>query len=298
MQQVMKLPAKQAIASPVITSRIMDVRRKFFRESDEIASAYAEREKFHFSKMISESEKLSNCTTVSLYGVFMDMAALGLSFDPSMKHASVVPYGKKAQLQIGGQGELLLRIRCGQILSADTPVLVYESEANHFQVNMVNGKIQISYQKNIFRKKEEKPIACFMRIVRPDGSEDFAVQTVADMEYLRGFSKDPNSTAWTKGYAGMFVTKTIKHAFKAYPKSTVLEKMLAATKFSKLETETIEPEMEIDYGINEETGEVVELNPNTQQAPPMAPPTGFDAPATMNPNPQGYKPDSSKDDDF
>src|SRR5688572_27503703 len=42
--------------------------------------AFYEAEKFHFMKMIQENSKLAECTKMSLYGCFIDVAVNGLSF--------------------------------------------------------------------------------------------------------------------------------------------------------------------------------------------------------------------------
>lgn len=268
--QVIKLPAKAAFKHPLVIEQIVNVRKKFFCEKSEKAQAFAEREILHFTRMIAEKPELGNCETLSLYGCFLDMTALDLSFDPTYKHAYIVAYGQKAQLQIGGQAEMLLRQRCGQIASYDNPVMVYESESANFEVGLINGKRTVlKYMKNNNRKSSEKAIACFMFFTLPDGSRDCSIVDDADIEYYRSFSKQPNSLAWTKGYNGMFKTKCIKHAFKAYPKSTALQNLLDKAKFTKLESDAEEQEIiDIDYGIDMETGEVLSA---PVQAPAQAP---------------------------
>ena len=54
------------------------------------SDAFYEAEKFHFLKLINENAKIAACTKMSLYGIFMDMAVNGLSFDPTFKHAYIV----------------------------------------------------------------------------------------------------------------------------------------------------------------------------------------------------------------
>jgi hypothetical protein len=75
---------------------------------------------------------------------------------------------------------------------------------------------------------------------------------------LKEFSKQKNSLAWTTGLPGMIQAKTIKHAFRSYPKLRILN----ATKNTVLATEIEDsPELSDIYDIEAEivdttTGEV------------------------------------------
>jgi len=138
----------QIVNLPEVADRFKKLYVTFNGKSGE---KYYEAEKFHFAKLLQENAKLADCSKLSLYGCFLDVAVNGLSFDPSMKHVYLVPYKNKvikesrevwesrAQLQISGQGELLLRMQQGQIKYADNPVLVYEGDI--FKTGTRNGQL-------------------------------------------------------------------------------------------------------------------------------------------------------------
>lgn len=235
------------------------------------AAAFYEAEQFHFLKLINDNANIAACTKLSLYGIFMDVAVSGLSFDPTMKHLYIVPYNvnvgtrdnprweKRASLQISGYGELLLRTLQGQIKYADNPVIVYEGD--EFKFGSRDGKTVLDHIASIPRKTNNI-IACYLKITRHDDTIDYKVMTADDLQALRKFSKDQNSKAWTDGIAGMMQAKTIKHAFKNYPKVRVGE-------FSKMESETIDeaPEEVIpDYGIDMSHGITEHAATNNTQA--------------------------------
>lgn len=212
------------------------------------ADIFYEAEKFHFMKLIQENKMLQDCSKLSLYGCFMDVAVNGLSFDPSFKHLYLVPFNvnagtkqqpkweKRVQLQISGYGELLLRQKQGQIKYADNPVLVYEDD--EFSYGTRNGRTFIDHVGKLPRTSD-KIIACYLRIVRIDGSVDFKILTEDDMNRFRRFSKDSEtSKAWNEGLGGMWMAKCIKHAFKNYPKVRTGE-------FSQLASNTVEEEAEV-----------------------------------------------------
>jgi len=249
----------QIVNVPEVAVRFKSLYVTFNGKSGE---RYYEAEKFHFAKMLQENQKLSLCSKLSLYGCFLDGAVNGLSFDPTMKHMYMVPYNvnagtkdspkweSRAQLQISGQGELLLRMKQGQIKYADNPVLVYEGDL--FKIGTRGGNVFVDHEATIPRKSEVI-IACYLRITRNDDSVDYKVLTMPEIEKLRKFSKDPNSKAWTDGLPGMVQAKTIKHAFKSYPKLRILEK----SKFTALASDTVDEDADVVeqdiYGLEEQS---------------------------------------------
>ena len=239
---------------------------------------FYELEKFHFTRLITDSKPLQECNKLSLYGAFMDVAVQGLSFDPSKKLAYIVPrsvnigtkenpnYEKRAYLQISPYGELYLRQYYGQIKTADNPVVVYEGD--EFQViTGKDGRI-VNHTAN-YPRKSTRIIACYIRIVKIDGSVDFGVMDGIDMNRLKGYSAKqnfgkPNALYGTNEGdvdSGFLIAKTVKHAFKAYPKVRL------RGAYTQLETEVVE-EDPLDYSLNAEQPanepekkEVVEVKP-------------------------------------
>jgi recombinational DNA repair protein RecT len=263
-------PANQIPAIPEIAKRFRDLYKLIHR--GESADVFYEAEKYHFSKLISENPKLSECTKFSLYGCFLDGAVNGLSFDPSFKHQFLIPqsfnvgtkaeprWESRATIQISGPGELLLRIKQGHVKYADNPVLVYEGDS--FKYGTKNERLYLEHE-IILPRKSTHIIAAYVKIIRSDGSIDYKMIDEADMARFKKASKMGGSPAWTDGIAGMWLAKVVKHAFgKTYPK-------VRTGSFSGLQTTTVDAEADqaviedspamvvpdqIDYG----TGEVIE----------------------------------------
>lgn len=262
--------------------------------SDQGAQLY-HKETFNFQKLLYDNPALAECTNISLYGCFLDMAVNGLSLDPTGKpHCYLIPrnsksgrkdqngrdiYEKRASVSVTGYGELVMRMRAGQIKYADNPVVVYEGDV--FQPALENGKKVITYKADPNRTST-KIVGAFIRIVRNDGSEDYQWMLQPDIERLKGFSEKGNSywdNSQKKRVAGdanalytsndgqidpgFLENKMIKHAFDAYPKVRI-------GKYTQMET-VEEKEPVIDYGIEDTTAEVVE--------------NGFDEP-TNQPTPE------------
>lgn len=245
-----------AIANlPEVADRFRQIYKVMNGGNDDRAAVKYEAEKFHFMKLIADKPDLQQCSKLSLYGCFLDMAVNGLSFDPAMKHAYVVSFNvnvgtksaptweKRATLMVSGYGELHMRTQQKQIKYADNPVLVYEGD--EFKHGTKDGKIFLEHVA-AYPRKTDNIIACYIRLERFDGSVDYKVLSVEEVLKLKKFSKDPNSKAWTDGFPGMIQAKTIKHAFRSYPKIRMGD-------FSQLQSNTIDEDADvpqkIDYGI-------------------------------------------------
>lgn len=273
-QKLEEATPAQLATIPEVAERFQNIYKIMNGGNEEAAAVKYEAEKFHFMKLLQETPALQQCTKLSLYGCFLDMAVNGLSFDRSMKHAYVVSFNtnvgtkqapkweKRATLMISGYGELHMRVRQGQLKHADNPILVYEGD--HFQHGTKDGRVFLEHVAT-FPRKSEQIIACYIRLERADGTVDYKVFGYEEVMKLRQFSKDKDSLAWTAGLPGMIQAKTIKHAFKSYPKIRMGE-------FSQLQTQTVDESAEvIDYGL----GNIPAAAANNQceQAEPPAPET-------------------------
>lgn len=248
-------------------------------------------EKFHFTKQLTENPVLQECTKLSLYGVFIDVAVQGLSFDPTKKLCYIIPYNmnagtkdnpkweKRASLNISPYGELYLRQASGQIRSAENPEVVYAGE--EFSVTSgPNGKVVTHSWK--YPRPEGEIVACYFKFIKADGTIDYGFMDLRDMDRLKAFSAKKNNGKANALYGeggkvdkGFLIAKTIKHAFKAYPKVKL------KGQFSQLESDKEEVE-EIDYGLNTD---VVPINntsvETTQMTMPPAPEDNGE-PVTVN----------------
>ena len=234
----------------------------------EMGAQIYQKEKFNFLKLIQDNKELQKCTKLSLYGCFLDVAYSGLSLEQGTQpHVYLLPYNvnagtkdkpvweKRASLSITGYGELIRRIRAGHIKEADNPIVVYDTD-KYERTSGKDGTI-INWKMGL-RTRDARIVACFMRMVRPNGQVDFAYLEQDDWERLATFSAKKNRGAanalYTSGPGkqidkGFLIAKTIKHAFKSYPKIKIGD-------FSALQTENIEDEAAPDYGLDVEAEEI------------------------------------------
>lgn len=258
-QQIEATRPHQLVALPDVAQKFKHIYSVMNGGNVQKAEIKYEAEKFHFMKLLQDKPDLQQCSKLSLYGCFMDMAVNGLSFDPAMKHAYIVAFNtnvgtrdvpkweKRATLMISGYGELSMRINQGQIKYADNPVLVYEGDL--FKCGTRNNRLFLEHEAT-FPRQSDNIIACYLRLERNDGSVDYKVMSIEEVMKLKAFSKDPKSLAWGNGLPGMVQAKTIKHAFRSYPKIRMGD-------FSTLQSQVVDADADvtppIDYGLNGHT---------------------------------------------
>ena len=169
--------------------------------------AQYQKEKFYFMKLLQENPELQECTKLSLYGCFMEIGNLGLSLDNTSKPLAYMIwrnaksgrkndknqdiYEKRAYLLVTGYGELVQRQRAGQIKYADNPIVVYEGDLFEPGIDE-HGKKYVKY-KMAFPRKSKRIIACFIKLTRTDGSEDFQWMLEDEFDRLKEYSAKANS---------------------------------------------------------------------------------------------------------
>lgn len=182
--------------------------------------------------------------SLSILNAFMSLAINGLSLergtttDCYLEHRSMKAgkdnMGKDvwqhmAVITITGYGEVMMRKRAGQIAYIDNPTVVYDCD--DIAVGEENGRKFVKYMKCMKRPAEAKIIACFLKITRPDKSFDYFVMDQEGMIRLKGYSERFSGGRSSQLYGtmpdcgdidtGFLIAKTIKHAFKGYPKLAI-----------------------------------------------------------------------------
>src|SRR5690606_12736048 len=77
--------------------------------------------------MVNNSAALSKCEPLSIISAAVVSASLDLPLDPNLGFAYVIPYGEKAQFQIGYKGLIQLAQRSGQYKTINVSE-VYDGE--------------------------------------------------------------------------------------------------------------------------------------------------------------------------
>lgn len=270
-EELNALPATKIVENEKVEQKFVGMYNAIW--GTEMGEQIYNREKFHFNKLLTETPALQECTKLSLFGCFLDMAVNGLSLDQSgrpqcyliprnvkVKTSSGDMWEKRAGLTVSAYGEVYMRQRAGQVRYVDNPVVVFEGDKFRPIIG-VNGAKSIEYE-GAFPRKSDKPVAVFIRIVRNDGSVDYSWMMESDWKRLSTFSAKQNKGTANSLYTsndgfidtGFLENKMIKHAFDAYPK-------VRTGNYTSMETQQEEPV--IDYGLVDEE----KVNEPIQSAP-------------------------------
>jgi recombinational DNA repair protein RecT len=203
------------------------------------ATAFYEREKDNFLKRISDSEDLQACTPMSIFLAFMQVGGWQLSFEPGNQsevylipgNRNIAPKNQAPQwikevvAQPTPWGEKKIRIQNGQVKDVAKPIIVCKGDIYEEYLDE-NGNLRVKWAKG---DRGEKPviIGSFIRIEKPDGSFEIKTFDMSDVEKWKSSSakknKDKGANALYTSNNGQidkmfFEGKTLKHAFKSYPK--------------------------------------------------------------------------------
>ena len=122
---------------------------KQYARSEEIKTMFAsflgdrEAEGYIYSVLIavSQSEQLQQCSPESIMQSALRAATLGLSCDPSLGQAYLVPYGKEATLITGWRGIRDMALRTRQIACLNVDALY---EGQEWEQDQLTGKAKIT----------------------------------------------------------------------------------------------------------------------------------------------------------
>lgn len=150
---------------------------------------------------LTRTPKLVDCTQESLFRCLLDLSAAGL--EPDGRHAHLIPYGRECTLILDYKGIVRLIRQSGEISVIHADV-VYDNDEFEFSHGS-GGKLIHRPQ---MKGDRGNPVCVYSYCRMKDGSEDFDVMTVDDVERIRRLSKAGNSGPW-KDHWGEMAKKTV-----------------------------------------------------------------------------------------
>lgn len=225
-----------------IKDSFIDTLVRMHRFSPEDAEATYEREARYFKRLISQSDWLKESTGISLCSAFFEVAITGLSLQPGSKSDAYLEarnaeqlvenqkrWVKVARLVVTAYGELNLRIKSGQIIRMNNPIVIYDGDKFQPCTNE-RGELKVDYMPAIPRKTN-KIIGVYVCIVLPHNGLDFKWLLEDDITRLANYSKTKTQKDGNALYSandgqidpGFLEAKCIKHAMRAYTKLKVSE---------------------------------------------------------------------------
>lgn len=225
---------------PYVKSRFIDTLKNIHHLSDGEAESCYEREILYYRKALNGSDKLKKCTNVSLFSAFMEIAINNLSIQPGGKADAFIEsrginvgtrdnpsWEQTASINVSAYGELKMRMRAGQIIRMNNPIVIYDGDYFQPRTNE-RGELTIDYKPAIPRKSNTI-IGCYACLILPNNGIDFKWLLQDDIDRLKKYSipksggnnAQPNALYSSHNGQidpGFLEAKTIKHAMRTLPK--------------------------------------------------------------------------------
>lgn len=148
--------------------------------------------------------KLMDCTRESLLRCLMDCSQLGL--EPDGRHAHLIPYGKECTMIIDYKGLIALARRSGDVAVWRAELL---KESDTF--NWINSTVHHEIN---WRKDRGKTEAVYSYVKFKDGSEDWEVMTLTEVQAVKARSRAGNSGPWVTDFDEMAKKTVIRRHSK------------------------------------------------------------------------------------
>lgn len=241
----------------VIGEHFVQKFKSMYRVSEEQAIAFYEREKDNFSKRISESEELKQCTPLSLFTALMQCGGWKLSLDGGAQaDVYLIPGNRKVMVdgrevwikecvaQPSPYGEKKIRIETGQVKHVGNPTVVYDCDTYREFDHKDTGRRWVEWERGQ-RTETSKITNGFILLEYPDGTKEYKTYDHTDIESwekasakknkghanpLYGYTVEFNGNKKVSTKTGQidkkfFEGKILKHAFKLLPRVIAEQKL-------------------------------------------------------------------------
>ena len=163
---------------------------------------------------IQQTPKLLNCDPKSLVAAVIESSQLGLEPDGILGYAYLIPYGNKAQLQIGYRGLIDLAFRSNRV--------------SNISAQVVHKKDKYEYEEGLEKKLKHVPtseedegdiVAAYAAVHFKDGNKDFEWMWKKDIDKIRKSAKASKDGPWVTHYVEMAKKTAIRRLAKRLPLS-------------------------------------------------------------------------------
>jgi recombination protein RecT len=164
---------------------------------------------------LTKTPKLQNCSPESFFKCLLDLSAMGL--EPDGRHAHLIPYGDQCTLILDYKGIVSLVRRSGEISYIHCDV-VYDGDTFEYQYG--SGSHLLHRPDLEGPRTKLKAVYSFVKM--KDGSEDFMVWAISQVEKIRNRSKAKDSGPWKTDYDEMAKKSVFRNHSKWLPLSADL----------------------------------------------------------------------------
>lgn len=154
-----------------------------------------------------------------------NVALTGLTLNPELRLAYLVPYKRKVKFQSSYMGKVEILIRAGVVKFIEAQ-LVYSND----KFDVIKGtESTIMHRPDYFNKDRGEIVGGYWVAILPNGLKQFDVMPISRVEEIKQRSeafKSGKDCPWITDYAEMVKKTIINWAFKSLPKSNISESTL------------------------------------------------------------------------
>ena len=200
--------------------------------------------------VVRENTALQQCDIQSLLGSLMISAQLGLEPNTTLAEAHIIPYGNKAQFQMGYRGLIKLAWNSGHIVSID-----YDKICENDTYEYSKGDGGTLKHTPLLTGDRGNTVAYYAFALMKTGAKAVHLMTLQEVQdHGKRFSKAYNdkTSPWKTDFDAMaYKTVLIQLADKKLPKATQTEAMmLLAQSVQRDSTNPLLPEEKIGVAID------------------------------------------------
>lgn len=156
-------------------------------KTEEAATMIFEREKILFMKAVAANPQLEQCDRFSIYSSFIELAVSGLSLNEG--HTYIIPYGKKAQFQIGYKGRVEQMQQIQAFKFVRMPQVVYTSDEFDYELGEMPRVIMHKPARN--RPATDVIEFVYLVIEKLDGKNETYLMTREEVINIRDHYSKP-----------------------------------------------------------------------------------------------------------
>lgn len=204
-------------------------------------------------QVVNGNSALKRCEPASIFNAAAMAAVLGFPINSNFGDAYILPYGNKAQFQIGYKGFIQLAIRSGEYKTiGSTPI---------FEGQIVSNNPLTGYVFNFDIPKNGKTVGFAASFTLKNGFEKTIFMTTEEIiQHGKKYSKTFSSGPWKTDFDAMATKTIVKLLISKYgPKSLEMQQAVNSDQSIVQNFE----ENKFEYPDNEKTDEKVE-NINAQ----------------------------------
>lgn len=201
--------------------------QKQFEASNEYQMNFNKEASFAI-QILTTNPYLQKCDPNSIRNAVVNIALTGLTLNPALKYAYLIPRKDRCVLDISYMGMIKLLTDAGAVKSVDSAII------------FINDTWQYSRGSNPYFKHEPalvnrgEKIGVYAIAFLRDGGYQFEVMNKDDVEKVRASSeswkneKTRNYSPWENWEEEMWKKTALKRLFKLLPKTNFSEKLIAA----------------------------------------------------------------------